>query len=192
MAQQKLYRLIGTDGRPYLSVQPGELGGHRRLKGYGRLDCPSALRWIAKGHYVRHRVFFADEATAVAPATGHSPSACPKRIALGRLRRYGASDCLHQDMSMALSGVQHRAVSHLSIGAAAGIDDPRELVSKCVRHLHLMRPRLQQPLAPMPWGQSLQCHSVRGEFPLGCCLKRPSKPWQSRYEVILAQTHGCC
>ena len=73
VAQQRLYRLIGADGRPYLSVQPGKLGGHRRLKGYGRLDCPSALRWIAKGYYVRHRVFFADEATAV--AAGYRPCA---------------------------------------------------------------------------------------------------------------------
>src|SRR6516164_1574648 len=46
------------------------------------------------------------------PATGHVPSACPKRIALGRLRRYGANDCLHQDKSIPLSAVQHRAVSH--------------------------------------------------------------------------------
>ena len=36
------------------------------------------------------------------PATGHAPSACPKRIALGRLRSYGAIDCLHRDKSMAL------------------------------------------------------------------------------------------
>jgi hypothetical protein len=72
-ANHKIYRLIGADGRPYLSDQPGALGGHRRLKGYGRLDCPSALRWIAKGHYVRHRVFFADEATAI--AAGYRPCA---------------------------------------------------------------------------------------------------------------------
>lgn len=73
VAQQKFYRLIGADGRSYLSAQPGTLGGHRRLKGYGRLDCPSALRWIAKGYYVRHRVFFADEAGAV--AAGYRPCA---------------------------------------------------------------------------------------------------------------------
>ncbi len=72
-ANHKIYRLIGADGRPYLSDQPGTLGGHRKLKGYGRLDCPSALRWIAKGHYVRHRVFFADEATAI--AAGYRPCA---------------------------------------------------------------------------------------------------------------------
>jgi methylphosphotriester-DNA--protein-cysteine methyltransferase len=53
------------------SELPGTLGGNRRLKIYGRLDCPSALRWIARGHYVRHRVFFADEATA--QAAGYRP-----------------------------------------------------------------------------------------------------------------------
>ncbi|WP_028933335.1 Ada metal-binding domain-containing protein [Pseudonocardia spinosispora] len=58
------YTLIGPDGTPYRSEFPGTLGGHRRGKIYGRLDCPSALRWIAAGHYVRHRVFFADEDTA--------------------------------------------------------------------------------------------------------------------------------
>jgi methylphosphotriester-DNA--protein-cysteine methyltransferase len=40
---------------------------------YGRLDCPSARRHIAAGHYVPHRVFFADEATAV--AAGYRPCA---------------------------------------------------------------------------------------------------------------------
>jgi hypothetical protein len=36
----------------------------------GRLDCPSALKWIAKGHYVKHRVFFAE---AAAVAAGYKP-----------------------------------------------------------------------------------------------------------------------
>jgi methylphosphotriester-DNA--protein-cysteine methyltransferase len=40
---------------------------------YGRLDCPSALRALASGGYVAHRVFFADEATAV--AAGYRPCA---------------------------------------------------------------------------------------------------------------------
>ena len=69
----KQYRLIGADGREYLSPTPGTLGGHRRTKGYGRLDCRVALSWIAKGHYVKHRVFFADEASAV--AAGYRPCA---------------------------------------------------------------------------------------------------------------------
>jgi AraC family transcriptional regulator of adaptative response / DNA-3-methyladenine glycosylase II len=67
------YTLIGANARPYPSAAPGTLGGHRRSKGYGRLDCPTALRWIAKGYYVRHRVFFADEATAL--AAGYRPCA---------------------------------------------------------------------------------------------------------------------
>jgi len=41
---------------------------------HGRRGCLSALRWIAKGYYVKHRVFFADEATAI--AAGYRPSAC--------------------------------------------------------------------------------------------------------------------
>jgi methylphosphotriester-DNA--protein-cysteine methyltransferase len=65
------YTLLGADGQPYVSSRPGTLGGHRGSKIYGRLDCPSALRWIARGHYVRHRVFFADAATAV--AAGYRP-----------------------------------------------------------------------------------------------------------------------
>ena len=66
-----MYHLIGRDGKPYDSETPGTLGGHRKLKIYGRLDCPSALRYIAKGQYVAHRVFFADEETAI--AAGYRP-----------------------------------------------------------------------------------------------------------------------
>jgi methylphosphotriester-DNA--protein-cysteine methyltransferase len=65
--------LLGADGRPYRSAEPGRLGGHRRSKVYGRLDCRAALRAIGAGGYVRHRVFFADEATAV--AAGYRPCA---------------------------------------------------------------------------------------------------------------------
>jgi methylphosphotriester-DNA--protein-cysteine methyltransferase len=65
------FRLIGADARPYESVTPGALGGHRRQRIYGRLDCPTAARQIARGWYVRHRVFFADEPTA--RAAGYRP-----------------------------------------------------------------------------------------------------------------------
>jgi len=41
---RRTYRLIGPDGGEILSPAPGALA-----------------RWIAKGHYVRQRVFFADE-----------------------------------------------------------------------------------------------------------------------------------
>lgn len=65
MIKEKTYLLIGADGKPYNSNVPGTLGGHRRNKIYGRFDCPSALRAIAKGGYVGQRVFFADEQTAI-------------------------------------------------------------------------------------------------------------------------------
>jgi hypothetical protein len=67
------YVLLGADGRAYRSAIPGRLGGHRRSKLYGRLDCPSALRAIAAGGYLPHRVFFVDEATAA--AAGYRPCA---------------------------------------------------------------------------------------------------------------------
>jgi hypothetical protein len=67
------YRLIGADGVEHLSETKGTLGGHRRNKIYGTLDCAGAARWIAKGHYVKQRVFFADEATAI--AAGYRPCA---------------------------------------------------------------------------------------------------------------------
>jgi methylphosphotriester-DNA--protein-cysteine methyltransferase len=51
----------------------GTLGGHRATRIYGRLDCPSALRAIERGGYVKHRVFFADEAEAI--AAGYRPCA---------------------------------------------------------------------------------------------------------------------
>lgn len=65
------FTLVDADGMPYLSTKPGTLGGYRRRHIYGRLDCPSALRAIAQGGYVEHRVFFADEATAI--AAGYRP-----------------------------------------------------------------------------------------------------------------------
>lgn len=72
-ASAKRYSLIGVDGRPYISSAPGTFGGHRRNKLYGQLDCPTALRALAAGGYVRNRVFFADEPTAI--AAGFRPCA---------------------------------------------------------------------------------------------------------------------
>lgn len=68
-----MYTLTDADGRPYPSPTPGRYGGHRRGKLYGRLDCPSALRALARGHYRPRRVFFADEQTAI--AAGYRPCA---------------------------------------------------------------------------------------------------------------------
>jgi hypothetical protein len=68
-----VYRLIGGDGVPFASSVAGTLGGHRRGRIYGLLDCPAALRALARGGYVRDRVFFADSATA--RAAGYRPCA---------------------------------------------------------------------------------------------------------------------
>lgn len=60
-----MYKLLDQHGKEYLSEEPGTIGGHKKLKIYGKLDCPSALRYIAKGQYVKYRVFFKDEKTAI-------------------------------------------------------------------------------------------------------------------------------
>lgn len=73
METKKKYKLIGADGKPYESEVPGQFGGHKKLKIYGRLDCKSALSYIAKGQYVQNRVFFKDEETA--KAAGYRPCA---------------------------------------------------------------------------------------------------------------------
>ncbi len=67
------YTLLDPAGQPYQSDTAGTLGGHRRGGLYGRLDCAAASRAIAAGGYVKHRVFFADEATAI--AAGYRPCA---------------------------------------------------------------------------------------------------------------------
>jgi hypothetical protein len=67
---EKLYTLIGPDGEEVLSAVPGTLGGNRRRKIYGQLTCRSAIGSLPTG-YAKHRVFFADEATAI--AAGYRP-----------------------------------------------------------------------------------------------------------------------
>ncbi|MBA4015334.1 MAG: Ada metal-binding domain-containing protein [Ralstonia sp.] len=60
----RTWTLTGAGGQPYEGAVPGTLGGHRRARIYGRLDCAAARRAIARGGYVRHRVFFLNEADA--------------------------------------------------------------------------------------------------------------------------------
>lgn len=67
----KTWTLLGPDRKPYASRQPGTLGGHRGTRIYGRLDCPAALRAIARGGYVADRVFFRNERDA--RAAGYRP-----------------------------------------------------------------------------------------------------------------------
>lgn len=68
---EKTYKLLGPEG-PYESTTPGALGGNGHMKIYGRLDCGSANRAVRQGPtYATHRVFFADEETAI--ASGYRP-----------------------------------------------------------------------------------------------------------------------
>ena len=64
----KQYKLTDANGNIYLSDIPGEYGGNSKLKVYGRLDCGTALASMRRfpGEYQKHRVFFADEKTALA------------------------------------------------------------------------------------------------------------------------------
>jgi methylphosphotriester-DNA--protein-cysteine methyltransferase len=62
---EKRYRLTNAQGVEYCSDVPGLFGGHRRSRIYGRLGCRSAMSAIERGGYVKHRVFFADEPTAI-------------------------------------------------------------------------------------------------------------------------------
>ncbi|HYC82663.1 MAG TPA: Ada metal-binding domain-containing protein, partial [Solirubrobacterales bacterium] len=72
-AAKRTWTLLGPDRRPYESEVPGTLGGNRSTRIYGRLDCPGAARVIARGGYVKNRVFFRDEEAAV--AAGYRPCA---------------------------------------------------------------------------------------------------------------------
>ncbi|HKH93650.1 MAG TPA: Ada metal-binding domain-containing protein [Gemmatimonadaceae bacterium] len=66
------YLLTRADGTTAPSAVAGRFGGNRASRIYGRLDCPSAIRALARG-YAKRRVFFADEATAI--AAGYRPCA---------------------------------------------------------------------------------------------------------------------
>jgi hypothetical protein len=69
----KTWTLTGPDGKPYDSLEPGTLGGHRKSHIYGHLDCRAALQAIARGGYVANRVFFLGASDA--RAAGYRPCA---------------------------------------------------------------------------------------------------------------------
>ena len=84
----KFYRLVGADGSLVASPTPGTLGGYRKERRYGRLDCKVARRALQHGgHYAQQRVFFKDEATAIA-AGYHPCAACmPEEHKLWKAKR---------------------------------------------------------------------------------------------------------
>ncbi len=64
--------MVAADGSTVSSETPGTLGGHRKNRTYGRLDCKAARRALGTGtSYAQQRVFFKDEATAI--AAGYRP-----------------------------------------------------------------------------------------------------------------------
>jgi hypothetical protein len=78
---------VTARGERYESEHPGTLGGYRKggIRIYGRLNCPSALRAIANGNYMRHRVFFADEITALSAGFRPCAKCLPKLYAEWKL-----------------------------------------------------------------------------------------------------------
>ena len=90
MTPGRTWTLLGSDGRTYSSPTPGTLGGHRKGKIYGRLDCRAATQAIARRGYVTHRVFFLDEPTAI--AAGYRPCAVcmPEEYAHWKARQHAS------------------------------------------------------------------------------------------------------
>lgn len=84
IAQRRVWTLVGPGGAFYESARPGSLGGHRGTRIYGRLDCPSARRAMARGGYVKSRVFFASSEDAI--AAGYRPCGVCLPGAYGRWR----------------------------------------------------------------------------------------------------------
>ncbi len=85
------YMLTDRNGQKTPSVFPATLGGNARSKLYGRLECPSALRAIARADsYARTRAFFADEETAVAAGYRPCASCLPLAYRAWKARRSGS------------------------------------------------------------------------------------------------------
>ena len=87
----KIYTLLGADGVPYQSPEKGTYGGHGRTKVYGTMDCPVALSLLRRGFQPRHRVFFADEETAI--AAGFRPCGACQRGEVPRVEARGEGRC---------------------------------------------------------------------------------------------------
>jgi len=81
------YYLLGPDRRKYQSEVPGTLGGHLKHRIYGQLDCSSALAWIKRGHYINHRVFFADEEAAIVAGFRPCAKCMPEQYAAWKARQ---------------------------------------------------------------------------------------------------------
>jgi hypothetical protein len=80
----KIYKLLTPSGEHVESKIPGGLGGNSKAKIYGKLECHAANRALKDG-YAKHRVFFADEQTAI--DCGYRPCGACMRKAYGEWKR---------------------------------------------------------------------------------------------------------
>jgi hypothetical protein len=115
----KLYTLLGADGVPYQSPEKGSYGGHGRTKVYGTMDCPVALSLLRRGFQPRHRVFFADEETAI--AAGFRPcGACQRE----KYRAWKAGEGRWAPgASRAEAGAEGRAETGAAAGTGTAVPD---------------------------------------------------------------------
>lgn len=85
--EKKKYKLLGPDGKFYMSDIPGQYGGYSKAKIYGRLDCSAALRAIDAGHYIPYRVFFKNEEDAIAAGYRPCGNCLPEKYAAWKRAR---------------------------------------------------------------------------------------------------------
>ena len=85
--ERATYTLLGPDRRTYQSTVKGILGGHRRDRIYGRLDCPAAAAALKRGGYRAERVFFADESTAITAGFRPCAACLPRQYARWRAQK---------------------------------------------------------------------------------------------------------
>lgn len=83
-----IYKLLNASGEEVASLVRGQIGGYRPKRIYGRLDCRAAIANLPG--YAKSRVFFLNEASAI--AAGYRPCAkcMPERYA--QWKRGGVTD----------------------------------------------------------------------------------------------------
>ena len=122
----RAYTLLGADRRPYASAQRGLLGGHRRGHGYGRTDCPAARAALVRGGYVAHRVFFADEAAAVAAGYRPCGRCLPDRYAAWKAGAWPPAELADGEVRLRLTPrapfAAERLAAYLAARAVPGVE----------------------------------------------------------------------
>ncbi len=84
------YRLLHPDGTLHDSDVAGTLGGNSTLRIYGRLDCARAIAALPLG-YAKHRVFFADERSAIAAGYRPCGRCMPEQYAIWKAGPVGST-----------------------------------------------------------------------------------------------------